>query len=136
VTVELDDFRMRDEAVGTEPKGVARAAKSRDRLTALALAVAGHTGKPTGHSRTAKLINGGTPKMAQKLVEEAAEVAIEAMRGDRTGIIAEAADLVYNLTVLLTASGIPVEELWREMDRREALLGLAEKLPKQREREG
>ena len=135
MTVELDDSRTSDESVPAA-REEGRSTASRDRLTALAAAVARHSGKPAAHSRTAKLINAGTPKMAQKLVEEAAEVAIEAMRGDRAGMIAEAADLVYNLTVLLTASGIPVAELWREMDRREALLGLAEKLPKQRERDG
>jgi phosphoribosyl-ATP pyrophosphohydrolase len=132
--VELDDIRTRDEPGGPEPGELGRPARSRDRLTILAQAVAHHAGKPPAHSRTAKLLSGGTPKMAQKLVEEAAEVAIEAMRGNRGGVVAEAADLIYNLTVLLTGSGIPIAELWREMDRREALLGLAEKLPKQRER--
>jgi phosphoribosyl-ATP pyrophosphohydrolase len=107
--------------------------QAKDCLATLAAAVTAHQGKPAAFSRTAKLLNGGMPKMAQKLVEEAAEVAIEAVRNDRTAIINEAADLIYNLTVLLTASGIDVAELWQEMDRREAMLGIAEKLPKTRE---
>lgn len=80
--------------------------------------------------RTAKLIAGGTPKMAQKLVEEAAEVAIEAVRGDRATTINEAADLLYNLTVLLSELDIHPSDVWAEMARRRERLGMAEKLPK------
>jgi phosphoribosyl-ATP pyrophosphohydrolase len=101
-----------------------------DRLATLARALEAHRGKPAGFSRSAKLFASGTPKMAQKLVEEAAEVAIEALRGERKLLIAESADLLYNLVVLLTASGINMDEVWAEMDGREARLGLAEKLPK------
>lgn len=80
--------------------------------------------------RTVKLLQSGAPKMAQKLIEEAAETGIEAVRGERTAVVNESVDLLYNLVVLWTQLGIEPETVWAEMDRREALLGMAEKLPK------
>ncbi len=81
-------------------------------------------------SRTARLLRSGRSKMAKKLAEEAVEVVIDAMHGGREAVIKESADLVYNLVVLWVATGIRPEEVWREMDRRERLLGIAEKVPK------
>lgn len=80
-----------------------------------------------GRSRTARLIAGGRSKMAKKLVEEAAEVAIDAVAGNRDAVIAESADLLYNLTVLWSDLAIRPEDVWDEMARREQLYGLAEK---------
>jgi phosphoribosyl-ATP pyrophosphohydrolase len=85
-------------------------------------------------SRTAKLMREGLPKMAKKVVEEAVEVGLDAMQGDRGRIIEESADLVYNLAVLWAHSGIAPAEVWAEMDRRERAYGIAEKLPKQASR--
>jgi phosphoribosyl-ATP pyrophosphohydrolase len=42
----------------------------------------------------------------------------------------ESADLLYNLTVLWASAGVRPDDVWREMERREHLLGIAEKLPK------
>ncbi|SIR03371.1 MULTISPECIES: phosphoribosyl-ATP diphosphatase [unclassified Bosea (in: a-proteobacteria)] len=83
-------------------------------------------------SRTAKLFADGLPKMAKKVAEEAVEVGIEAIQGHRRDAIAESADLIYNLVVLWSAMGIAPGEVWAELDRREALHGIAEKLPKDR----
>ena len=69
--------------------------------------------------------------MAQKLAEEATEVVIEAVRGERSAVINESVDLIYNLVVLWSELGITAPEVWAEMDRRQALLGMAEKLPKE-----
>ncbi len=68
--------------------------------------------------------------MAKKLAEEAIEVVIDAMHGDRDAVIKESADLIYNLVVLWISAGIRPEDVWKEMDRRERLLGIAEKVPK------
>ena len=68
--------------------------------------------------------------MAKKLAEEAVEVVIDTMHGDREAVVKESADLIYNLVVLWIASGIKPEDVWKEMDRRERLLGIAEKVPK------
>jgi phosphoribosyl-ATP pyrophosphohydrolase len=83
--------------------------------------------------RTARLIASGLPRMAQKVAEEATEVVIEAVRGRRTAVVKESVDLIYNLAVLWSELGIAASEVWAEMDRRQALLGMAEKLPKDSE---
>ena len=81
-------------------------------------------------SRTARLLRSGRAKMAKKLAEEAVEVVIDSMHGDRDSVVKESADLIYNLVVLWVSSGIRPEDVWKEMDRRERLLGIAEKVPK------
>jgi phosphoribosyl-ATP pyrophosphohydrolase len=81
-------------------------------------------------SRTARLLRSGRAKMAKKLAEEAVEVVLDAMSGGREAVIRESADLIYNLVVLWVATDIRPEDVWKEMDRRERLLGIAEKVPK------
>lgn len=81
-------------------------------------------------SRTARLLAQGRSRMAAKVGEEAIEVAIEAMRGDRNAVVMETADLLYNLVVLLADLGIPPDEIMAELHRREQAFGIAEKLPK------
>jgi phosphoribosyl-ATP pyrophosphohydrolase len=81
-------------------------------------------------SRTAQLFRAGRSKMAKKLAEEAVEVAIDAIHGQREAVVRESADLVYNLVVLWVASGVRPADVWAEMARRERLMGVAEKLPK------
>lgn len=101
-----------------------------DPIDRLYAAVMARKGAPAGSSRTAKLLATGTPKIAQKLGEEAIEVAIDAATGNREGVVQESVDLLYNLAVLWAHMGIRPEEIWAEMTRREAMLGIAEKLPK------
>ncbi len=81
-------------------------------------------------SRTAKLFQQGPDKMAKKLAEEAIEVVIDAVAGRPDAVIRESADLLYNLTVLWAAAGVRPEQVWFEMERRERMMGIAEKLPK------
>ncbi|BAR56229.1 phosphoribosyl-ATP pyrophosphohydrolase [Bradyrhizobium diazoefficiens] len=81
-------------------------------------------------SRTARLFQRGPSKMAKKLAEEAIEVVIDAVNGDTDAVVRESADLLYNLTVLWASAGVRPEDVWREMTRREDMLGIAEKLPK------
>jgi phosphoribosyl-ATP pyrophosphohydrolase len=88
------------------------------------------------NARTQKLLASGLAKMSQKLVEEAAEVAIDAVRHRSEGVVSESADLIYHLVVLWYALGIDPAAIWSEMARREQLFGLAEKLPKSRTRAG
>jgi len=57
-------------------------------------------------------------------------VVIDSMHGDRDAVIKESADLIYNLVVLWVATSIRPDDVWKEMDRRERLLGIAEKVPK------
>jgi len=102
---------------------------SLDRLYTAVLAA--RTADPAT-SRTARLLRAGRSKMAKKLAEEAVEVVIDAMHGDSDSVVRESADLLYNLVVLWVASGIHPKNVWMEMERRERLLGIAEKLPKAR----
>ena len=81
-------------------------------------------------SRTAKLMRAGRAKMAKKLAEEAIEVVIDAMNGEREAVVRESADLLYNLVVLWSEAGVRPQDVFAEMARRERLFGLAEKLPK------
>jgi phosphoribosyl-ATP pyrophosphohydrolase len=83
-----------------------------------------------GVSRTARLLKAGRAKIAKKLAEEAVEVVIDAMHGDREAVVRESADLLYNLVVLWVSAGIRPSDVWKEMDRREQLFGIAEKLLK------
>ncbi|BAT58006.1 phosphoribosyl-ATP pyrophosphatase [Variibacter gotjawalensis] len=99
-----------------------------DRLHAAVLAA--RTADPES-SRTARLLRQGRAKAAKKLAEEAVEVVIDAVDGHKDAVVLESADLIYNLVVLWVAVGIKPQEVWREMARRERLMGLAEKLPKQ-----
>ena len=81
-------------------------------------------------SRTARLFQRGPAKMAKKVAEEAIEVAIDSINGDPDAMIRESADLLYNLAVLWAAAGVRPADVWREMEQREHLLGIAEKMPK------
>jgi len=81
-------------------------------------------------SRTSRLLHAGRAKMAKKLGEEAFEVVIDALNGDRDAVVRESADLIYNLVVLWADSGVDPKDVWKEMQRRERLFGIAEKLLK------
>jgi phosphoribosyl-ATP pyrophosphohydrolase len=85
---------------------------------------------PTRFPRTTKLIAAGAPQQAKKMVEEATELAIEAVRHDRDAALMEAADLVYNLLVLLEGMNICVDDVCNEMNRRRSLYGIAAKQQK------
>ncbi len=112
------------------PSNPAISAVHEDRLARLDGAIHAVRSGERVSPRVARLLAAGVPKMAQKVVEEAAEVAIDAVRGERTAFVNESADLLYNLVVLWSALGVTPAEIWAEMDRREAMLGMAEKLPK------
>src|SRR5262249_8006340 len=81
-------------------------------------------------SRTARLFQRGPAKMAKKLAEEAIEVVIDAVHGNSDAVVRESADLLYNLTVLWASAGVRPADVWAEMEQREHLLGIAEKMPK------
>jgi phosphoribosyl-ATP pyrophosphohydrolase len=80
--------------------------------------------------RTARLLASGRSKIAQKLIEEAGEIALEAVRHRSRSVVRESADLVYHLVVLWHECGITPDEVWAEMRCRADKLGIAEKLPK------
>jgi phosphoribosyl-ATP pyrophosphohydrolase len=101
-----------------------------DRLARLTAAIAEVRSGQRISPRTAKLLAAGAPKMAQKVIEEAAETGIEAVRGDTVAVVKESVDLLYNLAILWSEVGVDPGMVWAEMDHREQSLGMAEKLPK------
>jgi phosphoribosyl-ATP pyrophosphohydrolase len=80
--------------------------------------------------RTARLLASGRSKIAQKLIEEAGEIALAAARHRSRAVVRESADLIYQLIVLWHECGITPDEVWSEMRCRADKLGIAEKLPK------
>ncbi len=80
-----------------------------------------------GASYTRTLVDKGVAHCAKKLGEEAVEVAIAAVAEDRDHVVAEAADLLYHLLVVLHARGIALAEVEGELARRTQQTGLDEK---------
>jgi phosphoribosyl-ATP pyrophosphohydrolase len=78
-------------------------------------------------SYTARLYLRGRAKIAQKFGEEAVEALIEAVRGNRAGVVGESADLLYHLLVLWADAGIEPADVAAELVRREGTSGLDEK---------
>lgn len=78
-------------------------------------------------SYVARLTAKGRAKIAQKLGEEAVEAVIAAVQDDRTGLLGEAADLVFHLLVLLADMGLSLDDVRAELARREGVSGLDEK---------
>src|ERR1700760_4829115 len=101
-----------------------------DSLERLYLAVLAAKDLDPADSRTARLFQRGPAKMAKKLAEEAIEVVIDAVNGKSDAVIRESAGLLYNLTVLWASAGVRPADVWNEMEHREHLLGIAEKMPK------
>jgi phosphoribosyl-ATP pyrophosphohydrolase/phosphoribosyl-AMP cyclohydrolase len=74
-----------------------------------------HREMPEG-SYTVSLIEGGPERLAQKVGEEAVEVVIAALSGER--LSEEAADLIYHLLVLLEERGVGTEDVARVLRER------------------
>jgi phosphoribosyl-AMP cyclohydrolase / phosphoribosyl-ATP pyrophosphohydrolase len=75
-------------------------------------------------SYTARLLQSGIERIAQKVGEEGVETAIAAIAagtGRRDRVVSEAADLLYHLLVLLQASGVEPGEVAEELLRRHGL---------------
>ena len=81
-------------------------------------------------SRTSKLFRDGVQKMAKKLVEEAIEVGLDAVQMNREAVILESVDVLYHLAVVWAECGVSLQDVNGEIDRRERLYGIADKLPK------
>jgi phosphoribosyl-ATP pyrophosphohydrolase len=96
-------------------------------LDDLACLVAERASASPEESYTAKLLADGPARAAKKLGEEAVEAAIAAVQGDRKALVAEAADVLYHLLVVLKAGDVPLGDVMAELERRTAQSGLAEK---------
>jgi phosphoribosyl-ATP pyrophosphohydrolase len=98
-----------------------------DALTRLAATIAARKGADPETSWTANLLAKGAEKCAEKFGEEAVEAIIEAVKGDRAKLTAEAADVLYHLLVMLAARDVTLADVDAELARREGTSGIAEK---------
>ena len=98
-----------------------------DTLSRLAATITARKGADPASSWTAQLLARGPEKCAEKFGEEAVEAIIEAVRGDRARLTAEAADVIYHLLVMLATRDVTLAEVLAEVDRREGQSGLDEK---------
>jgi len=78
-------------------------------------------------SWTAQLLSKGPEKCAEKFGEEAIEAIIEAVKDDKAGLTAEAADVIYHLMVMLASRDISLDDVVDELAKRQAKSGFAEK---------
>ena len=78
-------------------------------------------------SWTAKLLAAGPERAAKKFGEEAVEAVIAAVTGDRAELIAESADVLYHLLVVLRARDVALQDVLSQLEARTARSGLAEK---------
>jgi phosphoribosyl-ATP pyrophosphohydrolase len=76
-------------------------------------------GATPDQSYTAKLYGAGRSRIAQKVGEEAVELAIASVQEDRKRIVSEAADLVFHLLVLLRYHDIALVDVARELSQRQ-----------------
>lgn len=70
------------------------------------------------NSYTNKLLKRGVHKVAQKVGEEAVEVVIDAMRGDKERFKEECGDLLYHLLVLMRSQEVKMEEVMEVLEKR------------------
>ena len=78
-------------------------------------------------SYTARLLHDGIDRCARKFGEEAVESIVAAVGRDKAGLAGEAADVLYHLLVLLKASGVPLDDVMSELEKRTAQSGIEEK---------
>lgn len=78
-------------------------------------------------SYTAKLLHAGPPKIAKKLGEEAVEAVIASLVEKKQPFVAECADVLYHLLVLIASRDCTLDEVYDELLRRRGQSGLDEK---------
>lgn len=78
-------------------------------------------------SWTAKLVQQGQDKASQKMGEEAVEAVIAAIKGDKSELTSEVADLLFHMLVVLHIADIPLAQVMCELEQRTGRSGIAEK---------
>ena len=96
-------------------------------LGRLEASIAERRGASPDSSYVASLFAKGREKIAQKVGEEATETVIAALSGKPADLTAEAADLLFHLMILLADGGLSIDDVLRELQRREGVSGLEEK---------
>ena len=101
-------------------------------LSDLEARIAARAAASPDESWTAKLLAAGPERAAKKLGEEAVEAVIAAVKGDRAELIAESADVLYHLLVVLKARDVALQDVLSQLEARTARSGLAEKAARPR----
>ncbi|MBO4643635.1 MAG: phosphoribosyl-ATP diphosphatase [Alphaproteobacteria bacterium] len=96
-------------------------------LERLFLTIESRRGANPQTSYTAKLFSKGTPRIAQKVGEEAVETVIAAVAKDKEHVISESTDLLYHLCVLWADAGVRPADVFQTLEKREGVSGIAEK---------
>ena len=89
--------------------------------------MASRKGGAPERSYTSRLLAGGVPAIGAKVTEEAGELVQAAAGEGDDRVVAEAADLVYHMLVLLAARDVPLARVEDELARRFGVSGLDEK---------
>ncbi len=101
-------------------------------LARLESVIRSRRGADPASSHTAGLLARGPLKCAEKFGEEAVEAIVAAAADDRAGLRTEAADVLYHLLVMLASRDVRLDEVMRELARREGTSGVAEKASRAR----
>lgn len=96
-------------------------------LADLQAVIAARATSSANASYTKSLLEGGPTRCAKKFGEEAIETVIAAVQEDRAAFVAEAADTLYHLMVLLHSRGVTLQDALDELERRTAQSGHQEK---------
>ena len=84
-------------------------------------------------SYTRQLLDKGAEHCARKLGEEAVETVIAAVENHREHLIAESADLLFHLLVLLKSRGVSLGDVEAALEKRTQMSGLEEKAARKRD---
>jgi phosphoribosyl-ATP pyrophosphohydrolase len=84
-------------------------------------------------SYTRKLLDKGAEHCAKKFGEEAVETVIATIENNREHLIAESADVLFHLLVLLKSRGIRLEDVEAALAQRTGMSGLEEKAARKRD---
>jgi phosphoribosyl-ATP pyrophosphohydrolase/phosphoribosyl-AMP cyclohydrolase len=87
-------------------------------LRQLELVIAERRDAPPDTSYTASLLASGRQRIAQKVGEEGVELALAGVSDDRSRVVAETADLLYHVLVLLAIQQVSLREVVQELERR------------------
>jgi phosphoribosyl-ATP pyrophosphohydrolase len=84
-------------------------------------------------SYTKKLLERGTQQCAKKFCEEADETVIATLEEDPGQLIAESADVLFHLLVLLKSRGVTLQDVEAALAQRTGISGLEEKAARKRD---
>lgn len=96
-------------------------------LNVLEQIIANRVGSTAEKSYTKSLLDAGVARVAKKFGEEATEAVIAAVSADRASLLAESADVLYHLLVMLKARDLPFADVLGELERRTSISGHDEK---------